>query len=174
MVGHDPQALGQVTGLRARYDAVVVATGALVGRDLPIPGRDLAGVHFAMEYLVQQNRTGAGDTVVFEVTGITSGSENVPTPPLLEYDGTNVFGVDDVALPSVQFVPITTDRECVREDDLRHLGLYCRADNSPYVPFYVGYVDAPPPPVNTTTPIPSFWQDAPAIAKLGEVEIVLY
>ncbi|HWU47471.1 MAG TPA: glutamate synthase subunit beta [Humibacter sp.] len=49
--------------LRARYDAVVVATGAMVPRDLPIPGRDLPGVHFAMEYLVQQNRVGAGDAV---------------------------------------------------------------------------------------------------------------
>ncbi|MEX1079188.1 MAG: glutamate synthase subunit beta [Homoserinimonas sp.] len=51
------------TDLRARYDAVVVATGALAPRDLPIPGRDLPGVHFAMEYLVQQNRVGAGDRV---------------------------------------------------------------------------------------------------------------
>ncbi|MCU1445626.1 glutamate synthase subunit beta [Cryobacterium sp.] len=51
------------TDLRARYDAVVVATGAMVPRDLPIPGRDLPGVHFAMEYLVQQNKVGAGDTV---------------------------------------------------------------------------------------------------------------
>jgi glutamate synthase (NADPH/NADH) small chain len=49
--------------LRARYDAVVVATGATVPRDLPIPGRDLNGVHFAMNYLVQSNRVGAGDTV---------------------------------------------------------------------------------------------------------------
>ncbi|MGY4856946.1 glutamate synthase subunit beta [Cryobacterium sp. AP23] len=51
------------TDLRARYDAVIVATGAMVPRDLPIPGRDLPGVHFAMEYLVQQNKVGAGDTV---------------------------------------------------------------------------------------------------------------
>lgn len=42
--------------LRRRYDAVVVATGAMVPRDLPIPGRDLSGVHFAMEYLAQSNR----------------------------------------------------------------------------------------------------------------------
>ncbi|MGO4782369.1 glutamate synthase subunit beta [Cryobacterium sp. W22_MBD10_FK3] len=49
--------------LRARYDAVIIATGAMVPRDLPIPGRDLPGVHFAMEYLVQQNKVGAGDTV---------------------------------------------------------------------------------------------------------------
>jgi glutamate synthase (NADPH/NADH) small chain len=54
--------------LRSRYDAVVVATGALVPRDLPIPGRDLPGVHFAMEYLVQQNRVGAGDSVVDQIT----------------------------------------------------------------------------------------------------------
>ncbi|MCU1585876.1 MAG: glutamate synthase subunit beta [Microbacteriaceae bacterium] len=54
--------------LRARYDAVVVATGALKPRDLSIPGRDLSGVHFAMEYLVQQNRVGAGDTVVDQIT----------------------------------------------------------------------------------------------------------
>jgi glutamate synthase (NADPH/NADH) small chain len=54
--------------LRTRYDAVVVATGALKPRDLPIPGRDLPGVHYAMEFLVQQNRVGAGDTVTDQVT----------------------------------------------------------------------------------------------------------
>ncbi|CAI7663119.1 unnamed protein product, partial [Penicillium discolor] len=48
--------------LRARYDAVVIATGATVPRDLPIPGRDLDGVHFAMEYLVESNHAVAGDT----------------------------------------------------------------------------------------------------------------
>ena len=54
--------------LRSRYDAVVVATGAMVPRDLPIPGRDLLGVHFAMEYLVQANRAGAGETVLGQLT----------------------------------------------------------------------------------------------------------
>jgi glutamate synthase (NADPH/NADH) small chain len=54
--------------LRARYDAVVVATGAMVPRDLPIPGRDLPGVHFAMDYLVQQNKAGAGDAVASQIT----------------------------------------------------------------------------------------------------------
>jgi glutamate synthase (NADPH/NADH) small chain len=49
--------------LKARYDAVIIASGATVPRDLPIPGRDLLGVHFAMDYLVQQNRVGAGDHV---------------------------------------------------------------------------------------------------------------
>jgi glutamate synthase (NADPH/NADH) small chain len=54
--------------LRARYDAVIVCTGATVPRDLPIPGRDLSGVHFAMDYLVQQNKVGAGDTVADQIT----------------------------------------------------------------------------------------------------------
>ncbi len=49
--------------LRRRYDAVVIATGATVPRDLPIPGRDLNGVHFAMDYLVQSNRVVAGEEV---------------------------------------------------------------------------------------------------------------
>ncbi len=49
--------------LRESYDAVVVATGAMVPRDLPIPGRGLDGVHFAMEYLVQSNKATAGDAV---------------------------------------------------------------------------------------------------------------
>ncbi len=54
--------------LKSRYDAVIVATGATVARDLPIPGRDLLGVHFAMEYLVQANRVGAGDSVPDQVS----------------------------------------------------------------------------------------------------------
>jgi glutamate synthase (NADPH/NADH) small chain len=54
--------------LRSRFDAVVIATGATVPRDLPIPGRDLLGVHYAMEYLVQQNRVGAGDSVPEQLT----------------------------------------------------------------------------------------------------------
>ncbi|MCK2027385.1 glutamate synthase subunit beta [Microbacterium sp. SSW1-47] len=54
--------------LRARYDAVVIATGATVPRDLPIPGRDLDGVHFAMEYLVESNHAVAGDAVPGQIT----------------------------------------------------------------------------------------------------------
>ncbi len=46
--------------LRAQFDAVVVATGARVPRDLPVPGRELEGVHFAMDYLYQRNRFVAG------------------------------------------------------------------------------------------------------------------
>ncbi|GLJ60082.1 dihydropyrimidine dehydrogenase subunit A [Microbacterium barkeri] len=54
--------------LRARYDAVVVATGATVPRDLPIPGRELDGVHFAMEYLVESNKVVAGDQVANQIS----------------------------------------------------------------------------------------------------------
>src|SRR5215470_3734813 len=52
-----------VTGaeLRATHDAVVLAIGATVPRDLPVPGRELDGVHFAMEYLTPANRVCAGD-----------------------------------------------------------------------------------------------------------------
>jgi glutamate synthase (NADPH/NADH) small chain len=54
--------------LRERYDAVVIATGAIQPRDLPIPGRDLPGVHFAMDYLTQSNRVVAGDDVFDQIT----------------------------------------------------------------------------------------------------------
>ncbi len=47
--------------LRARHDAVVIATGSRVPRDLPVPGRELEGVHFAMEYLYVRNRAVAAD-----------------------------------------------------------------------------------------------------------------
>jgi glutamate synthase (NADPH/NADH) small chain len=45
--------------LRERFDAVVLATGSRVARDLPVPGRELDGVHFAMDYLYQRNRWAA-------------------------------------------------------------------------------------------------------------------
>jgi glutamate synthase (NADPH) small chain len=45
------------------FDAVVLAGGAEQPRDLPVPGRDLKGVHFAMEFLPAQNRVNAGDKV---------------------------------------------------------------------------------------------------------------
>ncbi len=49
--------------LIAEYDAVILAGGAEQPRDLPVPGRDLKGVHFAMEFLHQQNKINAGDKV---------------------------------------------------------------------------------------------------------------
>jgi glutamate synthase (NADPH/NADH) small chain len=53
--------------LLADFDAVVLAGGAEHGRDLPIPGRELGGVHFAMEFLPLQNRRVAGDSGVPEL-----------------------------------------------------------------------------------------------------------
>jgi glutamate synthase (NADPH/NADH) small chain len=51
----------EAASLRGEFDAVVLACGVPVGRDLPIPGRELDGVHFAMDYLPQQNRECEGD-----------------------------------------------------------------------------------------------------------------
>ncbi|WP_312301076.1 glutamate synthase subunit beta [Diaphorobacter nitroreducens] len=47
--------------LRKDFDAVLLTGGAEQSRDLPVPGRDLDGIHFAMEFLPQQNKVNAGD-----------------------------------------------------------------------------------------------------------------
>ena len=47
--------------LQADFDAVVLSGGAEVPRDLPVPGRDLGGVHYALEFLIPQNKQVAGD-----------------------------------------------------------------------------------------------------------------
>jgi glutamate synthase (NADPH/NADH) small chain len=47
--------------LQAEFDAVVIAGGSETPRDLPVPGRELKGVHFAMDFLPQQNKVVAGD-----------------------------------------------------------------------------------------------------------------
>ena len=52
-----------VEELRSSYDAVVLAGGATAGRDLPIEGRELAGIHLAMEYLTPANKRQEGDDV---------------------------------------------------------------------------------------------------------------
>jgi glutamate synthase (NADPH/NADH) small chain len=49
--------------LLAEFDAICIATGATQARELPIPGRELKGVHLAMEYLTQQNKAVAGDAI---------------------------------------------------------------------------------------------------------------
>src|SRR3546814_19129826 len=53
----------EITGdeLRDRYDAVVLAMGSTTPRDLPIEGRELAGIHQAMEFLPQSNRASLGE-----------------------------------------------------------------------------------------------------------------
>jgi glutamate synthase (NADPH/NADH) small chain len=60
--GKGPNAVSAASLLK-EYDAVVLSGGAEQPRDLPIPGRELAGVHFAMEFLPQQNKVVAGDRV---------------------------------------------------------------------------------------------------------------
>ena len=62
--------------LRRDFDAVVLAGGAGRPRDLTVPGRDLPGVHFAMEYLTQQNRRCQGDAVP-EEDAITAEGKHV-------------------------------------------------------------------------------------------------
>jgi glutamate synthase (NADPH/NADH) small chain len=47
--------------LKAEFDAVLLTGGSEISRDLPVPGRELDGVHFAMEFLPQQNKVVAGD-----------------------------------------------------------------------------------------------------------------
>jgi glutamate synthase (NADPH) small chain len=49
--------------LRREFDAVCLTIGAMRPRELPVPGRDLDGVHLAMDYLTQQNRLNAGDSL---------------------------------------------------------------------------------------------------------------
>jgi glutamate synthase (NADPH/NADH) small chain len=59
-------AIGQdilASALRDRYDAVVLAVGATKARDLPVPGRELGGIHQAMEYLPLANKVVEGDYV---------------------------------------------------------------------------------------------------------------
>ena len=49
--------------LVSEFDAVVLSGGSTVPRDLQVPGRELQGVHYAMEFLVQQNKINAGETI---------------------------------------------------------------------------------------------------------------
>jgi glutamate synthase (NADPH/NADH) small chain len=49
--------------LKKDFDAVLLTGGSEQSRDLPVPGRDLDGIHFAMEFLPQQNKVNAGDKV---------------------------------------------------------------------------------------------------------------
>jgi glutamate synthase (NADPH) small chain len=59
------------------YDAVLLCGGAEAPRDLPIPGRDLAGVHYAMDFLPQQNRRVSGEPVTTNMPILASGKNVV-------------------------------------------------------------------------------------------------
>ena len=58
----------KVQDLRRDFDAIVLCGGATKARDLPVPGRELQGVHFAMEYLPQQNAASLGDKVADQIS----------------------------------------------------------------------------------------------------------
>ncbi len=66
-----------VEELKKNFDAILLAGGACASRDLPVPGRELKGVHFAMEYLTQSNRRCEGDTVPAEREIIAKGKHVV-------------------------------------------------------------------------------------------------
>ena len=67
-IPNDAKTFVPAANLLSEFDAVVLAGGAEVPRDLPIPGRDLAGVHYAMEFLPLQNKRVADDKGVPELT----------------------------------------------------------------------------------------------------------
>ncbi len=80
VVFHAGVDVGEAIGgdrLRREFDAMVLAMGARAPRDLPIPGRELPGVHFAMEFLVQQNRRVAGDAVNAKTAILATGKRVV-------------------------------------------------------------------------------------------------
>jgi glutamate synthase (NADPH) small chain len=66
-----------VEDLRREFDAIVLAGGAEHPRDLNVPGRELKGIHFAMEYLPQQNRRNLGDTIEREAEILATGKRVV-------------------------------------------------------------------------------------------------
>jgi glutamate synthase (NADPH/NADH) small chain len=63
--------------LKQNYDAICLAGGSRKPRDLPVPGRELSGIHFAMDFLEQQNRRVAGDTVPDSVAILATGKKVV-------------------------------------------------------------------------------------------------
>ncbi|HET9205081.1 MAG TPA: glutamate synthase subunit beta [Burkholderiaceae bacterium] len=62
-VTNDAQETISADDVKSQFDAVLLAGGAEASRDLPVPGRELDGVHYAMEFLPQQNKVVAGDKV---------------------------------------------------------------------------------------------------------------
>jgi glutamate synthase (NADPH/NADH) small chain len=57
----------QAADILKEFDAVVLAAGAELPRDLPVSGRELAGIHYAMEFLTQQNKVNAGDVITDQI-----------------------------------------------------------------------------------------------------------
>jgi glutamate synthase (NADPH/NADH) small chain len=66
-----------VEDLQREFDAIVLAGGSEQPRDLPVPGRELKGIHYAMEFLPQQNKRCHGDTLVTELDILAAGKRVV-------------------------------------------------------------------------------------------------
>lgn len=65
-----------IKDLQKEFDSVVLCGGAQKSRDLPVKGRELDGIHFAMDFLPQQNKRNEGDTIPEEIS-ITAKDKNV-------------------------------------------------------------------------------------------------
>lgn len=96
--------------LLENYDAILLSGGSTIPRDLSIPGRDLEGVHFAMEFLTQQNREVAGvkakgrvsakDKKVVVVGGGDTGSDCVGTS--IRHGAENVLQIEILDKPPIE------------------------------------------------------------------------
>jgi glutamate synthase (NADPH/NADH) small chain len=105
----------QADELRSRFDATVIAIGARRPRDLAVAGRDLSGVHFAMDFLTQQNRRIAGDVIpeaeailatgkrVVVIGGGDTGSDCVGTS--IRQGATNVVQLELMPKPPLVRMP---------------------------------------------------------------------
>lgn len=65
-----------VSTLRDQHDAIILCCGSEKPRDLPVPGRELDGIHFAMDFLPQQNKRNEGDTIPEDIS-LTAKDKNV-------------------------------------------------------------------------------------------------
>ncbi len=90
--------------LLAGFDAVVLSGGSEKPRDLPVPGRDLAGVHFAMEFLTQQNRRVSGE-------GVMGGADILATGKKVVVIGGGDTGADCVGTSNRQGAASVTQIE---------------------------------------------------------------
>ncbi|HJT09121.1 MAG TPA: glutamate synthase subunit beta [Stellaceae bacterium] len=107
-----------VERLMRDYDALVLAIGAEAPRDLPVPGRELKGIHYAMEFLTQQNRRVAGEKVpdaesimatgrdVLVIGGGDTGSDCIGTSN--RHKANSVTQLEILALPPKHEEKLTT------------------------------------------------------------------
>ncbi len=65
----------ETSQLRDEYDAMLLTGGATQPRDLPIPGRNLPGIYFAMEFLPQQNKRNQGDKIPADISLLATGKD---------------------------------------------------------------------------------------------------